>query len=85
MNEHREPSHPVSVPGRSPGGESPMEALMQAVGEAIQGSPCHRGTLSPGVDDKYGQSKRKRLTFEYKNHVADREFHAPPYSFAFKQ
>lgn len=58
MNEHREPSHPVSVLGRPPRGESPTETLMQVVGEAIRGNPS-RETLSPGVDGKYGQLKNE--------------------------
>ena len=47
MNEHREPSHPVSVLGRPPRGESPTETLMQVVGEAIRGTPFE-GDLKPG-------------------------------------
>lgn len=47
MNEHREPSHPVSAPGRSPGGGSPTETLMQVVGEAIRGT-LYKGDLKPG-------------------------------------
>ena len=47
MNEHREPSHPMSVEVRR----------SKTWGKEIRRNPFRRGTSCPGVDDKYGQRK----------------------------